>query len=115
MGEGLAACVSTIFWQDHITYAEPSAPAVAFLAKHTDIRELIKESLPELRRIFGESVQVELEAGRCYQSEGMELWATVCYPGSVESGLEKMERFDHEWWLARLNDKIGFTIRASCE
>ena len=101
-----------MLWQDHITYSEPSAPAVAFLAKHSDIRELIRESLPELRRIFGESVQVELEAIRCYHSEEMELRATVCYPGSVKSGLEKMERFD-EWWLGRLHDNVGFTIRCA--
>jgi len=94
-----------MIWRHCITYREPSAPAVAFLAANPGARELIEQAYPVLQGLFGDDIKPELEFAHG------NFVVNIPWAGGVDDGLELMDRFDDKWWLDRLRDDMVFMVR----
>ena len=80
----------------------------AFLDRHPEIRTFIRAALPALHKCFGSAVSVVLEVLVYPEQSGPEeLVAWIQSTDEVYEGLEKLERFEDEWFLDHLAETGG--------
>lgn len=69
-----------------------------YLRSHRRVPSLLIESVPHLRRLFGDAA---LSLRATSDEDGWDmLYATVRWAGEPEDALRALDRFDDEWWLA---------------
>jgi hypothetical protein len=96
-----------------ISYRNPMA-VEAYLTRHPEVKDFIEVAWPNLVRFFGQAIDVVLEV-LTYPEEAAheELVGWVQWAGDVHEGLERLERFDDEWFLdhmAEVETKFNFNI-----
>ncbi len=98
-----------------ISYRNPKA-VNAFLADHPEIEDFLEVAWPVLVRCFKGPVDVVLEV-MTYSEETIyqELVGWIQSTDDVYEGLEKLERFEEEWFLdhmAKVGNKFNFNIES---
>jgi len=79
-----------------------------FLQPYPHLAELLLEAFPYLKKHFGPSPQVELEVIRDPEIGSLgELVAFILTPLSVHEAEARLDRFDDEWFLDRLDRTDG--------
>jgi hypothetical protein len=96
-----------------ISYRNPMA-VEAYLTRHPEVVDFIEMAWPYLVSFFGQEIDVALEV-LTYPEEAAheELVGWVQWPGDVHEGLERLERFDDEWFLDHMTEvetKFNFNI-----
>ncbi len=73
----------------------------AFLREHDALLEVVREAADYLWKIFGREVRLELRLFQDPETGEEELFALVHMPSDtpVEDALQKLQRFDEEWFL----------------
>lgn len=72
-----------------------------YLHKHPVLIPLLVQAEEVIPRYFDVDVPVVLEVvfdPECYDPEG-ELFASIQIPETVDDALDRLDRFDDEWWL----------------
>lgn len=85
----------------------------AFLERFPRLIGLLHEAVPQVRRIFGTETTINLEVVADPDGRDLpELFASIAVPASSGSALDKLERFDEEWWLsaAQPDDRLHFDV-----
>ena len=96
-----------------ISYRNPDE-VKAYLACHPELESFLASAWPALIRCFGEPVDIILEV-MTYPDEEIyqELVGWIQSTDDVQEGLEKLERFEDEWFLDHLSEvdnKFNFNI-----
>ncbi|NIT62023.1 MAG: hypothetical protein GWN00_39265 [Aliifodinibius sp.] len=86
----------------------------AFLAAYPKIPSFIKAAAPVLTKYFGQPLEMVLEV-MSYPEEGAEedLIGWIQSHDDVEEGLNKLERFEDEWFLdhmAEVDYRFNFNL-----
>jgi len=78
----------------------------AFLNRFPAVRDVLPAGVDAARRIFGASSRIELEAVSDPESTmpREQLFAYICYPGSVAEGMALLDRLDDEWYSGVPNE-----------
>ncbi len=80
-------------------YVMPDERSVSdYLRGHRRVPQLLADSVPQLRRFFGDAV-LSLRATSDENGWDM-LYAIVQWPGEPQDALTALDRFDDAWWLA---------------
>ncbi|MDE3197484.1 MAG: hypothetical protein KGN84_14130 [Acidobacteriota bacterium] len=79
----------------------------AFLQEHRALSPLLLESIPELKRVFGQETVFQLRASMDGFGS-LSLYAVAIWPGTVTEVRSALARFDDEWWLPRSNRAGGY-------
>lgn len=83
-------------------FAAPDQEEVTdFLRRHPDAAAILREALPHVRAAFGPAT-LSLRVIRDPDSGGaMDLFAFIQVQEAGGSALEKLDRFDEDWWMRR--------------
>jgi hypothetical protein len=88
-------------------YVFPADPSVmGFLTEHRILAQLLLEAAPKLEKYFGPTAVFNLRAPIDEAGSRM-LYAVAIWPGPLQDVRNALERFDHEWWLARAGQAGG--------
>ena len=86
----------------------------AFTRSQPGVANLIADSAYEIRRIFGPDAGIVLDVPPDYEDEGVaHLYVRILTPLEVDDALDRLERFNEEWWWDRMDSAPGtlhFTI-----
>ena len=78
-----------------------------FLLTHEYLIEYLFEAYDQIRRIFGEDIEVHLEYDIDPEENFDGLFITIVTHLSPDQSLDLLEKFDDEWWL-----QVDFKIRS---
>jgi hypothetical protein len=78
-----------------------------FLFEHRTLSPLLLESVPELKRLFGQETVFQLRAP--LEGFGSQtLYAVAIWPGAAADVRTALGRFDEGWWLRRSHRAAGY-------
>ncbi len=98
--------------EDIYTFENP--PDVErFLRTHKYLIEILFEAGEQIRRIFGEVVNLSLELHHDPEEDFEGLFIIIKTNLSPEESLDLLDKFDEEWWLdvdASISKKLEVTV-----
>jgi hypothetical protein len=74
----------------------------AFVAAHSFLVPILLEAPEQIRRVFGDTVQLELqiESEPDAESDTEELFLLILSSGDFNESRQKLRELDRRWWLA---------------
>jgi hypothetical protein len=76
---------------------------LAFLERYPAVAPLLHEVRSNIRRFFGEvQVRLDMSYDLEWPEEGPELFANIQTALSPMEALDRLHKFDDEWWIERL-------------
>ncbi|MCD6518304.1 MAG: hypothetical protein J7M05_00060 [Anaerolineae bacterium] len=92
-------------------YDEIDPQALTFLREHPQLAELVLHTAPALRTFFDPEAPLSLELVRDPETGEEELFALVhLRDTSPQEALEKLRRFDEEWFLTHTSAAEPFNV-----
>lgn len=102
-----------LFGSPRLSYRKPDA-VERYLSNYPEIMPFISLAYPVLVTVFGYPVEIVLEV-MTYPEEGSydELVAWIQSKDNIEEGLDKLEKFEDEWFREQplwLDNRLNFNI-----
>ena len=98
--------------EDIYTFENPT-DVRRFLWTHKHLIEILFEAEEQIRKIFGEVVNLSLELHHDPEEDFEGLFIIIKTSLSPEESLDLLDKFDEEWWLdvdASISKKLEVTV-----